>query len=680
MLDFAVGNVWQKLKNFSTEENTDIPRWLVYTVLGVVFSIYWYVGLRHFIFSGAAYGADNSSHLAEIITVAEAMREGRFNAFWFSQTNLGYPLFTGYNALPYLFMGALVAVTQTFWEPMYVFNTSIIFIHAIAILCWYASARLLRLPRLPALCFALMPAFMSEYTLFGLHTSTTMGMGLYTQLWGLPLLPLVFACYYRFLVLEERGSMLTTILAHSLLCSIHNLLGFFAGLAGLLLLVLRRKHWHKYCISQVIIILLFSYWIVAWLNNNTYLVKIAILNHPIYGDGFLKTIERLIEGDYFDYKQSFPFLTMMLAVGAVAILRTPTLLRTWAVYFFLIGIIMLLYAPGDSWLGRIIPFFQEIPFRRYTAIMQLSGALIIAWGISYLLTKLARLVSLVCKISYTTIMRDLLIVIAVLLSLKHLANTHKNFRAFFINPHFNAAAEFLRKEPHARFLVHNDFKTNSHFFRNLMPLLSERSQLTSYARGIRDTLSSYYTTVFDFEPLSYELFNVRYLISNNTEISSNQRKGFSLHQRFGDLHIYSADRDYNYFDVVQSNFAVTAFTSKAAVEYLRLHTRSFYAHKALPRLTHTPPKDMPFIAFEDGQPQHYLHAGDEAVDAEQFKTQVLNETQHYPTAIKQTVSSDSYQSCTNPKYPRIFIAQGIIPSWLASNSQRSTNYRACCRP
>ena len=677
MLDMTAGELGAKLKSFTAEEDTDIPSWLVYTVLTVIFGIYWYVGLQHFIFSGAAYGADNSSHLAEITKIAAMMREGRFNAFWFSQSNLGYPLFTGYNALPSLFMGALVALTQTFWQPMHVYNTSIIFFHALVPLCWYASARLLRLPRLTSLCFALLPVFMAEYTMFGLHAGTTMGMGLYTQLWALPLFALVFACYYRFLILETRGSMLVTILAHSLLCSVHNLLGFFAGIGGLLFLVLRRKRWCKYLISQAIIMMMFSYWIVAWVNNNAYLVKIAFINHPIYGDGFLKTIKYLVEGEFFDFNRPFPLLTLLLAIGAVVILRTQTLLRAWAVYFFLSGFLMLLFAPGDSLLGHVVPFFQEIPYRRYTVIMQLGGALIIAWGTSYLLLKTARLLTLALNITHTTIVRDLVIVATILLALQHSSLARNAFRTTAINTDFAGAAEFLHNKPHARFLVHSQFGTNSHFFRNLMPLLADRSQLTSYARGIRDTLSSYYTTVFDFAPLSFELFNVRYLISNDRQIPPQMRAGFSFRQQFSGIHIYGADRDYGYFDVVQSNFAVTAFTSKAAVEYLRQHTRRFYYYRVLPRLTHTPPEDMPYVAFDNGKPLYYLQADSEAIDAEQFNTKVLSSMQYYTAKIQEKVSDESYQAKLNLDEPAYLLLKASYhPGWQATVNGKPTPVHA----
>ena len=643
MLDMTAGELWQKFKTVSTEDDTDISSLLAWVVLAIFFLLYCYVGLKHFIFAGAAFGADNSSHLAEIIKVAARLREGNFDAFWFPQSNLGYALFNGYNVLPYLSMGTLVALTQDFWQPMHVYNTSIILLHAIVPLCWYGSVRLLRLPRLVSLCFALTPLFMAEYTMFGLHAGTTMGMGLYTQLWALPLFPLVFACYYRLIVLRVPGSLLVTILAHSLLCSVHNLLGFFAGIGGLLLLPLQYRSWRVYLISQAVILSLFSYWLVAWFKTHIYLIKIDLINHPMYSSGFLKTIEYLVEGQFFDYNRTFPLLTLVLAIGLLAILRTPTQLRAWAVYFFLFGFIMFLYAPGDSLLGRVIPFFQEIPYRRYTAIIQLSGALIIAWGASYLLSKMAQAVSLALKLPRATILRDLVIIVTILLSLAHVIFAKKLFKTFAIKDDLVATADFLNQQQHARFLVHSKFGTNSHFFRNLLPMLADRSQLTTYARGIRDSLSSYYTTVFDFAPMSYEMFNVRYLVSTK-DIPDHMRLGFNLLHQFDKISVYGVDYDYNYFDIVQSSFAVTAFTSDAAVAYLRANSRRFYYHGVLPHLTHAPPTAMPYVAFQADKPQYYLQAGSEPVAAQVFYDTLLTTTHSRTTGIAETVKDYSYQA------------------------------------
>ena len=416
---------------------------------------------------------------------------------------------------------------------------------------------------------------------------------------------------------------------------------------------------------------------MAWFNNHTYLIKIAFIDHPIYGDGFLQSITYLVEGKFFDFARPFPFLTLLLAVGALVVLRHQTRLRAWAVGFFLFGFLMLLYAPGDSLLGRVMPFFQEIPYRRYTAIMQLGGALIIAWGARYLLLKAARLLGLVLNITPTTIVRDLVIIATILLSLQHLIFARKTFRTFTINPDFAATSEFLQNEPHARFLVHSKFGTSSHLFRNFLPLLSDRAQLTTYARGIRDTLSSYYTTVFDFAPLSYELFNIRYLVSNNKEIPPHMRNGFSLRQRFGSIHIYGANSEYGYFDVVQSNFAVTAFTSQAAVEYLRQHTRRFYYHRVLPRLRQTPPDDIPFVAFAAGKPLYYLQADSAAVAAEQFNAKVLDNTQNYSAKITEKISDQSYQAELELDQPAYLVLKASYhPGWQATVNGAPTAVQA----
>ena len=246
----------KKIASLFAEEDIDIPQWLAVSVLSLFFIILWYIGIRHFIFAGATHGADNSSHLAEIVKIATILREGRFD-FWFDQTNMGYPLFTGYNVLPYMLMGGLVALTKNIFDPMHVYNASIIFFWSCIPICWYIAARLFELRRLPALIFALMPITFSEYTHFGLTISSTMTMGLYTHLWAIPLFPLVLACYYRFLILRSKGSMIAVILIHSILCSVHNLLGFLTGFGSLLFVIMHRRCWRRYILSQLIILLLF---------------------------------------------------------------------------------------------------------------------------------------------------------------------------------------------------------------------------------------------------------------------------------------------------------------------------------------------------------------------------------------------------------------------------------------
>ena len=119
--------------------------------------------------------------------------------------------------------------------------------------------------------------------------------------------------------------------------------------------------------------------------------------------------------------------------------------------------------------------------------------------------------------------------------------------------------------------------------------------------------------------------------------------------------------------MVQSNFAVTAFTSLAAVEYLRKYSRRFYYYRMLPRLTHTPPDDVPFVAFADGKPLYYLQADSEAIDAEQFNTKVLGNAQHYTAKIKEKVSDNSYQAELELDAPAYLLLKASYhPGWQAT--------------
>ena len=73
---------------------------------------------------------------------------------------------------------------------------------------------------------------------------------------------------------------------------------------------------------------------------------------------------------------------------------------------------------------------------------------------------------------------------------------------------FAELVDHLRAGPDTRFAVHGRLGTASHFHRDLLPLLSERGQLQSYAHGYHCTLSTYYSEYFDYSPSAAGLFGV----------------------------------------------------------------------------------------------------------------------------------------------------------------------------
>ena len=664
----------KNIARLTAEEASDLPRSVVLLSFALFFVLLWYIGLRYFIFAGASYGADNSSHLAEIINIASQLRSWSFD-FWFEQVNLGYPLFTGYNVLPYVLMGTFVALTESFLEPMRVYNASIILLFSIIPCCWYYAARLMQLSRLVALVFALMPICLSDYTNFGLTIGSVMSMGLYSQLWAMPLFPIVIACYYRLLILGSPNSVLAVIISHSLLSSIHTLLSLLAGLAGFLLFILHQRAWQKatiirYVLTQFSVVALFSYWLVSYFPTRDFLVKLYATNHPFHGPDFSQFIDLLAGGKIFDFGYPVPILTIFLVIGLLVCARGMNFLRGWAVYFLVVGLILFLFATGDHLASTFLPFIREIPFRRYLPIIHVSGGLIIAWGVGYFLVKVSRLVNVITGIALSTIVKDLVIVVVILLAIDRYFFAKSLFRVKVIDDNFYQLAQTLNEESEARFLVHNKFRTSSHFYRNLLPLMADRPQMTSYARGIRDTISFYYTDTFNFSRASYELFNIRHLVSR-VDIPLQDRPGFLLQQRFGDYRLYHVEGQFSNFALIDSTFAVTAFTERKAINYLRHNNDFFYHKRNLPLLVNDPPDDRPYIAFIDGEIRHFLQQDNIAiqVDGQQFAQQIFAETM--PTD-GQLIESGKYRvlaKITAPSY--LLLKVSYHPNWrVMVNGQR----------
>ena len=662
------------LARLTAEETSELPLKVVLFSLTLFFVLLWYIGWRYFIFAGASYGADNSSHLAEIINIAGQLRSLSFD-FWFEQVNLGYPLFTGYNVLPYVLMGTLVALTGGVLEPMPVYNASIILLFSIIPCCWYYAARLMQLSRLVALIFALMPICMSDYTNFGLTIGSVMSMGLYSQLWAMPLFPIVIACYYRLLILGAPNGVLAVIISHSLLSSIHTLLSLLAGLAGLLLFVLHQRAWQKvtiirYLLTQVSVVALFSYWLVSYLPNRDFLVKLYATNHPFQGPELSQFIDLLAGGKIFDFGYPVPILTIFLVIGLLVCARGMNFVRGWAVYFLVVGLILFLFAAGDHLASTILPFIREIPFRRYLPIIHVSGGLIIAFGVGYLLVKVSRLIKIITGLALATVVKDLVIVVVILLAIDRYFFAKQLFRVKVIDDNFKQLAQTLNEQSEDRFLVHKRFRTSSHFYRNLLPLLADRPQMTSYARGIRDTISFYYTDTFNFSRASYELFNIRHLVSR-VEVPRQDRPGFLLQQRFGDYRLYRAEGQFSNFVFIDSTFAVTSFTDRTAINYLRHNNDFFYHQRNLPLLVNDPPNDRPYIAFDGDKIQHFLQQDNVAVqvDSQQFAQQIFVET--IPTD-GQLIDRGDYRVLAKTTVPRYLLLKvSYHPNWQVTvNGQR----------
>ena len=179
----------------------DLPRSFVGLALAVhalaVLSATW----RYVVAPGGyPYGDDMSSHVAEVAMVARYLRHLDFD-LWFPHENLGYPMFLAYQPLPALFGGFLTALTPL-TPATYVKGANVI-LWSLVPATWFLGARWLGLSRSAALAFGLLVTHISDWRDFGLGVESIAYKGLFTQSFGMVLLPLALGSFHKKVILGE---------------------------------------------------------------------------------------------------------------------------------------------------------------------------------------------------------------------------------------------------------------------------------------------------------------------------------------------------------------------------------------------------------------------------------------------------------------------------------------------
>ena len=147
---------------------------------------------------GFPYGDDMSSRVAEVGAIARHLARLDFD-FWFPDENLGYPMFLAYQPFPSLLGGLLVALTPL--EPATYVKGANAILWSLVPATWFVGGRWLGLSRIAALAFGLLVAHVSDWRDFGLGVESIAYKGLFTQSFGMVLLPLALGSFHRKVVL-----------------------------------------------------------------------------------------------------------------------------------------------------------------------------------------------------------------------------------------------------------------------------------------------------------------------------------------------------------------------------------------------------------------------------------------------------------------------------------------------
>jgi hypothetical protein len=343
---------------------------------------------------------DGVLHLLNLQSTAVALAGGRNPTdFWLPPVGLGYPLFHYYQHLPYLLPALVIdlagGLAHLALAPAGVLRWATYLLLGLYPLSIYWSMRWFGFARVAAACAALTSCLLSTNGLYGfdLNSYVWCGYGLYTQLWGMVLLPMALARGY--VVLKTgRGYFGSVLLLGAVLLS-HTMLGYVAlisllVLGALVLLGNRAGGWKNFWqIGRRLLALLAltasvtAYFFIPFLAGGAFLNRsVWELPEKYNSYGYQQVLGWLGGGQLFDYGRP-PVLTLLAAAGfIVCIWRWRQERYRLPVLLFVVWLLLYFGRPTWGSLLNLLPLSRDLQLHRFIAGVHLAGLMLIGIGLA----------------------------------------------------------------------------------------------------------------------------------------------------------------------------------------------------------------------------------------------------------------------------------------------------------
>ncbi len=336
---------------------------------------------------------DGALHQLALEQTAAALTAGRDPTdFWLATVSLGYPLFHHYQHLAYLPPALLYILSGSRIPLAALYAWTVYLLLSFFPLSIYWSMRRFGFERLPAALAGLLASLPATAGLFGFDYGSYVwrGSGLYTQLWGMVLLPPALAQSYLTLRTGRGYVWATLLLAATLLA--HLVYGYMAvlslGVLAFLGALGQGKAVRSYLARLMLLLSLVSlatayFWLPFWLDR-------AYMNRSVWEDagkynsyGHNWVLAALVKGELFDFGR-FPALTLLAGLGLLVALRR------WrqAHYRIPVGLALfwlLLYFGRPTWgpLLDFLPLSRDLHFHRLIAGVHLGGIYLAGLGLAW---------------------------------------------------------------------------------------------------------------------------------------------------------------------------------------------------------------------------------------------------------------------------------------------------------
>jgi Gpi18-like mannosyltransferase len=374
-----------------TDETDPPQRWLRLLPLGLVIvsCVFSLVVLRSET-TPANNLNDSAFHLEMVRWADHQISEGKIPLDgWFPNLTLGSSFFHHYQSLPYTLTAYAARITGLGDTTTYLWLLYLML--ALWPISVYLGARLLSLERWPAAAAALVSPFIVSASGYGYeHSSYTwQGLGVFTQLWGMWLLPLAWGLTYRAVTKGSKWYAPAAVVL-ALTIATHLMTGYLAVLSiGVWVLVTRRGFVRRVGRAAIVTVggLLTAAWVlVPLLADRNYSGQPELYHGTIFDDsyGAGKILHWLFTGELFDHGR-FPIFSWLVAVGFIVCLvraqhsePARAVLGAWTLSLFL-------FFGRATWgvrsIVNLLPGNGDLQMHRFMEGVDLAGILLAGAGL-----------------------------------------------------------------------------------------------------------------------------------------------------------------------------------------------------------------------------------------------------------------------------------------------------------
>ena len=333
---------------------------------------------------------DEAMHFEMVRWAVQQIHQGNLLPLdgWFPYLSLGDAQFSHYQSLPHLVTAYISLVFGTDsterWAGYLLF--------ALFPVSVYAGSRLLGWSPWVAASAALVSPLLVSVTGYGYESFsyTWLGNGLWSQEWGMFLLPLAWGTSWRAINGTGRGKYALAALVVGLTIAMHFLTGYFALLSiGVFAIVIWRGLVPR--IGRAALVFggaaLVASWVVVPLITDGAYFNLSIFNQGTFwlnSYGAPQALGWLFTGQLFDYGR-FPVVSLLVLLGTVVCLcRFRSDARARALLgLMLLSIVLFSGREPFGFILNLLPGNADLYLSRYMMGIQLAGDILAGVGLAW---------------------------------------------------------------------------------------------------------------------------------------------------------------------------------------------------------------------------------------------------------------------------------------------------------